>query len=701
MPNKKFEWLNEYRKEQLRRSTRNPGLAAALSAIFMGLGHIYAGHIDKGILLVGTNAVMIIVTASTYMKGALYVVLSGAIGNKLFFAIYYFLLTAYLMLWSYSVKDAYHLALFSSFRDWFELERVLLQHIGVPSDQLLIGMSAPERNMKLIEHVTADGKVIDEDGSIDVESAPSAKLVADFIKTDPGALIDDAASSSSSWKTYAVIVTVMLVLGVFIVGNYGRIEDAVTGIEPSISMDMAMSSSELPTSDALLKQEQEIIMPPSSNSSASSHLVQEIHNETLYNEHLALNETSSPTALSSDLAEKQFDREGFLKAAALAQAGDNVDVEEILAKYKNIPVIPTPAYRTESVSEESVFTSKKDAFSPLQRNIIVHQEDVPVSMPQENLFADATIAAEKPEIFIEPVKTAPEANKVIFVQGKQEPRLIEKESPEYAYATVSEEILVPSSSVSQKSLEVSVAAPVSANLSPTSDLSQFSENSLPASTTQKQLAGDDFVEGNVLYVALEPAEDFGEDSKFQTVSADELEFQEAQQQEQTSPSPEELLARQKYLETQRILEERREKGRNYFYAGDWELALQEYLFLLEHQKDYETYEMIGLLFDRLKVYDASYEAYKTAYALDSSSPHLLIRLAKLAEQSGNYIEGEKFLALAIEERPNRVDLKISYARCLAHNGKPSAAIDFLKRLYDQSSSYAVKKAIETELRAIM
>ena len=46
-----YSWVEDFRREHLKKSARNPGLAAIMSFILMGSGQIYAGHIDRGVIL--------------------------------------------------------------------------------------------------------------------------------------------------------------------------------------------------------------------------------------------------------------------------------------------------------------------------------------------------------------------------------------------------------------------------------------------------------------------------------------------------------------------------------------------------------------------------------------------------------------------------------------------------------------------------
>jgi tetratricopeptide (TPR) repeat protein len=111
-------------------SARNPGLAALMSFFLMGLGQIYAGHIDRGIFLLVIHLSGALGTYSIYSKGVLYDLLLGTFSPGFLIILFYAGTVGMILLWIFNIKDAYYLSLFSSFRDWFEIERNVIPLIS-------------------------------------------------------------------------------------------------------------------------------------------------------------------------------------------------------------------------------------------------------------------------------------------------------------------------------------------------------------------------------------------------------------------------------------------------------------------------------------------------------------------------------------------------------------------------------------------
>ena len=85
--------------------------------------------------------------------------------------------------------------------------------------------------------------------------------------------------------------------------------------------------------------------------------------------------------------------------------------------------------------------------------------------------------------------------------------------------------------------------------------------------------------------------------------------------------------------------------------------------------------------------------------MDSS--HSVARLGLIAEKIGNYEKAQKYLEKAIEKNPKRVDIILSYARCLNKQGESTAAAQVLAVLRDSTNSYAIKKAAEQEYQKLV
>ena len=160
-------------------------------------------------------------------------------------------------------------------------------------------------------------------------------------------------------------------------------------------------------------------------------------------------------------------------------------------------------------------------------------------------------------------------------------------------------------------------------------------------------------------------------------------------------------AKAKNLKTEKLkdsLKELKRKGFFEYSKGNWEGALPYYLQYLKKKKDPSIYDVVGVIFDKLGMKQDGYDASEQAYKLGKRSISILTRLGRLAEETGRVREGEFYLQKALKSSPNRVDLRIIYARCLNANGKTKGALKELKFILDtNSSSYAVKRKVEKEL----
>lgn len=138
-------WVETLRRERLRRSVRNPGLAALMSFCVMGLGQIYAGHIDRGIILMMMHLATALSGYSLYTRGFLYDMVKPHFGPAAIVAVAYVSGVVIILTWIYNIKDAYYRSLFSGLRDWFEVERVLIPHLRDGGASHLLGAPVPPR----------------------------------------------------------------------------------------------------------------------------------------------------------------------------------------------------------------------------------------------------------------------------------------------------------------------------------------------------------------------------------------------------------------------------------------------------------------------------------------------------------------------------------------------------------------------------
>ncbi len=237
MQNKSTIWLDELRKERLQSSSRNPGIAALMSFFVMGLGQIYAGHVDRGIMLLAIHLTGIFSAISLYSRGLLYEALNPVMSTQALVISCYVFSVGYILLWIYNIKDAYYLSLFSSFRDWFEVERVLLPMLKVQSDNLLAAPNQTEEHL-LDDHATQhvpppapqpestaeDADFIEVAGRPAVETvkvADDSESPSDSAEKEDSekevfyADVDPVSFDGQSWKLYFGLALIFILVGLW------------------------------------------------------------------------------------------------------------------------------------------------------------------------------------------------------------------------------------------------------------------------------------------------------------------------------------------------------------------------------------------------------------------------------------------------------------------------------------------------------
>ena len=142
-------------------------------------------------------------------------------------------------------------------------------------------------------------------------------------------------------------------------------------------------------------------------------------------------------------------------------------------------------------------------------------------------------------------------------------------------------------------------------------------------------------------------------------------------------------------------------GAKEFYKGNWEGALPYYFEVLKICRNAESFEMIGIIFEKMDKLPDAFDAYEQAYLLGMDDRRNVTRLGLIGEQIGRYDKAQKYLESAIQSNPERADVVLSYARCLDNLGEGLAAAQVLDVLRDTSSSYAVKKAAESEYKRLL
>ena len=144
------------------------------------------------------------------------------------------------------------------------------------------------------------------------------------------------------------------------------------------------------------------------------------------------------------------------------------------------------------------------------------------------------------------------------------------------------------------------------------------------------------------------------------------------------------------------VEKIRKRGAIEFYRGNYKAALPFYFEVLKHKRDAESFEMVGIIFEKLNKLPDAYEAYEHAFELGLTTKKNVINLGLIGEKIGKYEKAQKYLEMAIDKDPVRADVVMSYARILDKQGEFKAAGEVLAILRDSTTSYAIKKAAEAE-----
>lgn len=148
-------WLDEFQRGRFQSSVRNPGFAALMSFFIMGLGQVYAGHVDRGILLLAIQAGGIFTGYSIYSKGIVYNALIPTFQPSVLIIFFYFISVILVLIWIFNVKDAYYLSLFAGFRDSLEVEKVMAPMITHYQNQNLL----THRSSSQSERISHDSQV--------------------------------------------------------------------------------------------------------------------------------------------------------------------------------------------------------------------------------------------------------------------------------------------------------------------------------------------------------------------------------------------------------------------------------------------------------------------------------------------------------------------------------------------------------------
>lgn len=796
MQNKNSVWLEELRRERLQSSSRNPGIAALMSFFVMGLGQIYAGHVDRGIVLLGIQLSSLFSAFSLYNKGLLYEILSPVIGTGALVVAAYFLSVLFILVWIYNIKDAYYLSLFSSFRDWFEVERVLLPVLHVKSDNLL---EAPEslhgynesanvlphasetagQNIKAekfqepepVDPVVATKPDLDDDdkateGEKDVSESETIE-VEDFD-------FDEVGFTRQSWKLYAGIILIFALIGLwFNKQRTGPVYDqldmpAETHLALEAEMFGPASISEVKQqpdepaykpfqkgimlvgkkkyAEACVEFEKDLLttLPDKKIWTIILNAFYRTDNRLAYEIRLReyLEQFSDDSLAWFNLGKILYDRKEFAQAAQAITKGLKLDPDNVRGNFLLGSIFMDLELFEEAISHLKTAVS----FEPLNQEFLLalakslhnagqlskaakfYQRVLSLN-PEQSEAAKGIKQIEFHSLVPRhiPVPAASENDredheKVLVVQGKASQKILtvtadnlsetsdskvlfERDvSPNEADTKIlfnkdenpDEEINSPIEAASPRA--VAIGSDIQDDTGLVSDKKEEVADNLADSKTKKSeknqieaSAGISAIEAGITLDKSEKVESVDKQNKF-----DEKEISE----EKIDDSLMNAVA----LETvdgSEVSEALRKSAFSEYSKGHWEQALPLYLEYLKKKPDPSAYDVVSVIFEKLSMKDAAFEAAEQAYLMGLRETPNIIRLAKFAEETGRFDKGKEYLKQALAKSPKRIDLRIRLARCFANTGNVNEALEILKAIKNNESySYAVKARVKTEISKI-
>lgn len=827
MEEKSSVWLDELRRERLQSSSRNPGVAALMSFFVMGLGQIYAGHIDRGIMLLGIQFSSLFAGISLYNKGLVYEAITPLLGTNALVLVCYCLCVVFILLWIYNIKDAYYLTLFSSFRDWFEVERVLLPVLKVQEGSLLTGPEAPaERSINafpgenfakvqgakqgLETYPEPVSKDIEEDADVIIVS--QAQTVAkEKDKSEEHKASEDAANeedqsvyyselgsfNGQSWKLYVGLILIFILIGLWFQkkGTKAPIEIKNEGTLFSLAGD-------LPDQETIDKVKEGGVVPPPVLETITSNIqpiepekVEVVQKKAPYESGIELvskgKYAEACAAFEKDLLVSQpnkdawtlilnafyrsdnklayelklrkyleafaddssawfnlgkilYDREDFTQASQALVKGLKFEPDNVRGNF-----LLGSIYADLKLNDEaSVYLRKAVSIEPLniefiavlakclqgsgnnEESIKFYQRILSLSPThQEAIDALNTLVRERKSIVVSSADNSFE--NVAVIQGKTSARYISKSEDLDAPLTESE-VLYDSEIENEPSpLPVPMDELVGENYSnpeikePENTqvamvpeiLAQTSEDIMRTKLSLGKVDEDVATQQeNEKEPDKEPdKENLSSQNKKQeiakkkAVSKEELVVQPSETPalepgSANDEKTEEGMMNSVAIETSgpmEAIEALRKSAFQEYSRGNWEKSLPLYLEYLKKKKDPGAYDIVSIIFEKLGMENDAFDASEHAYNLGLNELSTLIRLGRLAEKTSKFERGEKYLGMALDKSPHRVDLRIRFANCLCMNGKKDAAISQLEAIIDEyGSSYSIRTKAEKEIAKI-
>ncbi|MFC1744457.1 tetratricopeptide repeat protein [Candidatus Riflebacteria bacterium] len=141
-------WAGILSSAHLQSSLKNPGISALLSFFVMGLGQIFNGSVDRGIMFLFAQISCLYYLYDFHNNGFLMTQFCSEMDPLTLAIIHFVVLTFLLLLWIYNIKDACKLGLVTPLRRLKEMPTILdesfMQHMHIPpANRLLTGEVPP------------------------------------------------------------------------------------------------------------------------------------------------------------------------------------------------------------------------------------------------------------------------------------------------------------------------------------------------------------------------------------------------------------------------------------------------------------------------------------------------------------------------------------------------------------------------------
>jgi len=750
LKNQNRDWFNQIRQERLKGSSRNPGNAALMSFFIMGMGQIYAGHIDRGIILLFLHLAGLFAAISIYTGGLVYNTVFPLLGAHLMVIICYVSSVVYILLWIYNIKDAYYLALFSSFRDWFEVERVLLPVLRKSPEALI---AAPEK-YEALPGFELPGD--DSESTLDLtEEADVVELNVPSASPEPEKTTGNKSEtadretvinldgfgafrlSGQSWKVYSGLTAIFMLFGIWINNHYRfPSQESYDGITHFVvSANIASASAEVKTSQnetgvraetvpflkglelsaanrfseavEAFEADFSVAQPSIAQWKTVLNAYYRSDSKLIFEARLRqyLNNYGEDAQAWFRLGKILYDRNDLAQAAQAIANGLKSNPDDLRGNYllgsiymdlklhgdavphlqKIVGIEPLNPEFNRSLARALTATGKNDeAVRYFQRVLSL--------MPEDREARNAVNSARTGMT----VTNFPEDHEdsVVVIQGKSDPRVIEKNRELDLPAAATGKILyeAPVENTQNNAEAVKIEA------SPVVAVFAVSEVKTPQEINKSEAYQQRLKEKTV---KIRSGDGLSELEASSLVKRDVPAGVSKAPTENVEDAFKNSVAQETIATEADELKELNRKGSAEFLRGNWEVALESYLKVLQKKKSAEVFETVSIIFEKLNSPKEAFAAVEHAYQLGKRDSSAMVRLGRLAHTLGDNTKGEFYLYHALQKMPHRIDLRILYAACLHANGKSDVAETELKRVIDASGdSYAVRRRAELELQKI-